>query len=119
MMNQVPERSQFESRLPEDPAYWSDLAAGITESAGPILHELRLADAWWQPLARWSPAIGVAAAAAALLVVLTGPPAVAQPTEVSFEELLSPDDPVSRALVGEAEISNLSTMLLVESGVQR
>jgi hypothetical protein len=50
------------------------------------------------------------------LVVLTGPPAQAQPAQVSFEELLSPDDPVSRALVGAAEIADLSTMLLVESG---
>ena len=32
-MNELPERSQFESRLPEDPAYWNDLAAGIVESA--------------------------------------------------------------------------------------
>ncbi len=115
-MNHIPERSQFESRLPDEQAYWDKLAARVSDSAEPILRERRDADAWWQPLAKWSPAIGVAAAAAALLVVLTGPPAQAQPAQVSFEELLSPDDPVSRALVGAAEIADLSTMLLVESG---
>ena len=115
-MNDIPERSQFESRLPEEQAYWDNFALRITDSAEPILRERRDADAWWQPLAKWSPAIGVAAAAAALLVVLTGPPAEAQPAQVSFEELLSPDDPVSRALIAGAEISTLSTILLLESG---
>ena len=117
-MANVPERSQFESRLPEDPAYWNNLAAGITDSAGPILHELRIADAWWQPLARWSPAIGVAAAAAALLVVVVGPPAPPQPSDISVEELFSLDDPVARAVVSGDEIPNISAMLLVESGGQ-
>lgn len=115
-MNDIRGRSQFESRLPEEQGYWDNLGLRITDSAEPILRERRDADAWWQPLAKWSPAIGVAAAAAALLVVLTGPPAEAQPAQVSFEELLSPDDPVARALVGAAEIAELSTMLLVESG---
>ncbi len=115
-MNDIPERSQLESRLPEEQAYWENLALRIADSAQSILRERRDADAWWLSLAKWSPAIGVAAAAAALLVVLSGPPAEAQPAQVSFEELLSPDDPVSRALVGAAEIADLSTMLLVESG---
>ena len=116
MMNDLTERSQFESRLPKEQAYWGNFAERITAAAEPLLRERRDTDAWWQPLATWSPAIGVAAAAAALLVVLTGPPAEAQPAPVSFEELLSPDDPVARALVGGAEIADLSTMLLVESG---
>jgi hypothetical protein len=116
MMNDLPERSQFESRLPEEQDYWDNLAAQITDSAEPILRERSEADAWWQPLAKWSPAIGVAAAAAALLVALIGPPAEAQPVELSFEELFSPDDPVSRALVAGTEVADLSTLLLVESG---
>ncbi len=115
-MNDLLERSQFESRLPEEQAYWGNLAQRITDSAEPILRERRDADAWWQPLARWSPAIGVAAAAAVLLVVLIGPQAESRPVQVSFEEILSPDDPFSLALVGGAEIASLWTMLLVESG---
>jgi hypothetical protein len=116
MMNDLPERSQFESRLPAEQRYWADLAERITDSAEAMLRERRNEAAWWRPLAKWSPAIGVAAGAAALLVVLIGPPAEAQPVEVSFEQLLSPDDPISRALVGGAEVADLSTMLLVESG---
>ena len=119
MMNDLPERSQFESRLPEDAAYWVELGRRITNSAEPLLRDRRDAGAWWQPLAKWSPVIGVAAAAAALLVLLSGPLPVDEPEELSFEQMLSPDDPVSRALVGGAEIATLSTMLLLESGGQQ
>lgn len=119
MMNDLPERSQFESRLPEDSAYWEELVRRITGSAEPLLRDRRDADAWWQPLAKWGPVIGVAAAAAALLVILSGPPVGKEPPEFSFEQVLSPDDPVSRALVDGAEIANLSTMLLLESGGQQ
>jgi len=118
-MNELPERSQFESRLPEDAAYWNNLAAGITDSAGPILHELRIADAWWQPLARWSPAIGVAAAAAAALVAVVGPPPASPDTGVTFEQLLIAEDPVGQAVLGGGlAATNLSTMLLAQSGGQ-
>lgn len=116
MMNDRPERSQFESRLPAENAYWEKLAFQITDSAEPILREMRDADAWWQPIAKWSPVIGVAAAVAVLLVVLSGPPSSTQPQDVSLQQILSPDDPISRALVGGEEIGNLSTMLLLESG---
>ena len=120
-MNDVPERSQFESRLPENPAYWHDLTARITDSAEPILRAHREADAWWNPLARWSPAIGVAAAAAAIVAVATIPaaPASATPPSLSLEQLLSPDDPVVQAVVGGESAMNISTMLLVESGGRR
>ena len=116
-MNDLPERSQFASRLPDDQAYWDDLAARIAESAEPILRKYR-DDAWWYPLAKWSPAIGVAAAAAALLVVVVGPPAPAPPAPVSFERLLSPEDPVAQAVFGGESAANISAMLLVESGGQ-
>jgi hypothetical protein len=118
-MNDLPERSQFESRLPEDAAYWDKLGRRITDSAEPLLSDRRDADAWWQPLAKWSPVIGVAAAAAALLVILSGPPAGNAPPEFSLEQVLTPDDPVARALVGGAEAATLSTMLLLESGGQQ
>jgi len=118
-MNELPERSQFESRLPEDPAYWNDLAAGIVESADPILRELRTATAWWQPLVRWSPAIGVAAAAAAVLVAVVGPPPTSPDTGVTFEQLLIAEDPVGQAVLGGGlAATNLSTMLLAQSGGQ-
>lgn len=114
-MNDVPEASQFESRLPDDDAYWDDLAACIVDGAGPILREHRARGAWWQPLAKWSPVIGVAAAAAALLLAVLGPPAAPSPP-VSFEQLLAPEDPVGQALVGGAAITEISAILLVESG---
>ncbi len=119
-MNDLPERSQFESRLPDDQAYWDDLAARIAESAEPVLREYR-DDAWWHPLAKWSPAIGVAAAAAAIMAVVTMPAAslgATPPNRPSLEQLLSPEDPVAQAVFGGESAANISTMLLVESGGQ-
>ncbi len=119
-MNDRPGRSQFESRLPDDPAYWDDLAARIAESAQPIFSE-HVAYAWWQPLASWSPAIGVAAAAAVIMAVVTIPAAPASaspPDRPSLEQLLSPEDPIAQAVVGGESAVNISTMLLVESGGQ-
>jgi hypothetical protein len=118
-VNDEPERSQFESRLPDDRAYWDDLAARVVDSAEPILREYREVQAWWQPLAKWSPAIGVAAAAAALLVVVLGPPAAARPGPASLAEMLSPEDPVAQAVVSRAAVPDISAMLLVETGGQR
>lgn len=118
-MNGTPERSQLESRLPGDRAYWDDLAARIVEAAEPSLREQREARTWWSPLAKWSPAIGLAAAAAALLVVAVGAPDPAAPAPHSFEQLLGPDDPVAEAVVVGAATTDIATMLLVESGGQR
>ena len=118
-MNDIPEGSQFESRLPDDPTYWDGLAARIVDSAAPILREQRDVQAWWGPLAKWSPAIGVAAAAAALLVLLFGPPESSRSPAVSFAQLLGPRDPVAQAVVSGATASDVSALLLVESGGQR
>ena len=60
-MNDERERSQFQSRLPDDGAYWADLAERIVGSAEPILREHAETQEWWHPLARWRPVIGVAA----------------------------------------------------------
>ncbi len=117
-MHEIPERSQFESRLPEEPAYWNDLAARITDSAEPILRERRMPDAWWQPLAWWSPAIGVAAAAAAIVAFVTIPEAAVDASRPSFEELLTPPDPIARAAFGSGDATAISALLLVESGGQ-
>lgn len=115
-MNDVPEASPFESRLPDDDAYWDGLATRIVDGAEPILHEHRDRGAWWQPLARWSPVIGVAAAAAALLIAVLGPPETPSAPPVSFEQLLAPEDPVGQAVVGGVAVTEISAMLLVESG---
>lgn len=120
-MKDLPARSQFESRLPDDRSYWDDVTVRIVDSAEPILREHREVHAWWHPLAKWSPAIGVAAAAAAILAVVTMPTAPASatpPGRPSLERLLSPEDPVAQAVVGGESATNISTMLLVESGGQ-
>lgn len=117
-MNDVPEASPFESRLPDDRAYWDDLADRIVADAEPILREQREREAWWQPLGRWSPAIGVAAAAA-LLVAVLGPPVTRSSPPVSFERLLAPEDPVGQAVVAGAAASEISAILMVESGGER
>jgi anti-sigma-K factor RskA len=111
--------SQLESRLPDDGGYWDDLAARIVDAAGPILREQREAREWWHPLAKWSPAIGVAAAAAAVLILILGPPQAGRGGQVSFAQLLSPDEPVAQAVVSGAPASEISAMLLVESGGER
>jgi len=111
--------SQFESRLPGDPRYWDELTARIVDSAEPILSRHREAGAWWQPLAKWSPAIGVAAAVAALLVLISGPPDRARSVPITFGQLLSPDDPVAQAVVAGAAVPDISAILLAESGGQR
>lgn len=119
-MNDAHEGSQFESRLPDDRAYWDGLAERIVAAAEPILREHRKTRAWWHPMARWSPAIGVAAAAAALILVAVGPPQAARRVEpVSLVQLLSPQEPVAQAVVGGAPAPEISAMLLVESGGER
>jgi hypothetical protein len=117
-MKDVSGRSQFESRLPDDPSYWNALTARIVNSAESILREHREGRAWWHPLAKWSPTIGVAAAAAAFLVVIVGPPDPPPPAPLSFAQLLSPEDPVAQAVVSGAAVADISTILLVESGGQ-
>ncbi|NIR44912.1 MAG: hypothetical protein GWN99_11450 [Gemmatimonadetes bacterium] len=118
-MNNVNEGSQFESRLPDDGRYWDDLAARIVDSAEPILRQHGQRQAWWHPLAKWSPAIGIGAAAAAILILVAGPPKVAGGNQVSFEQLISPQEPVAQAVVSGAPASDISAMLLVESGGER
>ncbi len=115
-MSDERERSQFQSRLPDDGAYWADLGERIVVSAEPILREHAETQEWWHPLARWRPVIGVAAAVAALLVVLAGPPPADRPAQVSLGQLLSPEDPVAQAVVSQVAVNDISAMLLVESG---
>jgi hypothetical protein len=117
-VNEEPGPSSFESRLPDDRAYWDDLTDRIVAEAEPILRQHREREAWWQPLAKWSSLIGVTAAAAALLVAVLGPPAASSPP-VSFEQLLAPEDPVGQAVVAGAAASEISAILLVESGGER
>lgn len=118
-MNDVPETSPLESRLPDDRAYWDDLAERIVAGAEPILRERRDGEAWWQPLSRWSRVIGVAAAAAALLVAGVGPPEAPTRQPDSLAQVLAPEDPVGRAVVGGAAASEISALLMVESGGAR
>ncbi len=119
-MKNLPEHSQFESRLPDDREYWNDLAGRIVDSAEPVLRDYQAAQLWWYPLARWGPAIGVAAAAAAIVAVATVPDtasgsAVPRP---SLEEMISADNPIAQAVFGGESATNVSTILLVESGTQ-
>ena len=107
--------SEFQSRLPDDPWYWNRLAARVVHSAEPILREHRDTRAWWQPLARWSPAIAAAAVAAVLLAFVIGPPP-RPPSRVAFHQLLGPRDPVSQAVVGGIPATDVSAILLIESG---
>ncbi len=91
------DQSEFEARLPEDPAYWSALTERIASSAEPVFAELLARQAWWNPLDRFGPAlsVGAIAAAAAMFVALpsAGPaagPDAAEPvrTAVSPTDLL-------------------------------
>lgn len=97
-MNNEP--GAFEPRLPDDPAYWSALADRITTDAGPVFAELNATRAWWSPLDRFGPALGLGAIAAATLVfVLYGgaPPASpatpTQPTDIAANAFRLPASP--------------------------
>jgi len=78
-------RSEFESRLPDDPAYWSALADRITRTAEPVFAELDGRPVWWRPLDRLAPALGIGALAAAVatFVVLPAPPVEPPPSAVA------------------------------------
>ncbi len=119
-MNTDSEHSAFEPRLPDDPAYWHGLAGRITESSASILDEYRQQQAWWSPFARWSPALGVAAVAAAITAIVMFPAReVAQaPAPVAFQGVLSPADPVAQAFVGGIAAPDVATLLILESGDQ-
>ena len=45
-----------------------------------------------------------------------GPPAPTQRAPASIEQLLSPEDPLTQAVVSGARLADISTLLLVESG---
>ena len=117
-MNDVLKQSQFESRLPDDRPYWDEFAAKIVDSAESIMREHHELQSWWDVFSKWSPAIGVAATATALVVGILGPPTAAPPAPVLFEQLLTPENPVAQAVVAGGRAADISTMLLVESGGQ-
>ncbi len=119
-MKNLPEPSQFESRLPDNREYWNDLAARIVDSAEPLLRDYQAAQLWWHPLARWGPAIAVAAAAAAIVAVATVPDTASGSAtpRPSLEEMISAGNPIAQAVFGGESATNVSTILLVESGTQ-
>jgi hypothetical protein len=71
------EPSDF-SKLPADPAYWSDLEARIVSSVSPSMEDAD-ATVWWKPLARGAWGLGGLAAAAVLAALLLAPPRQATP----------------------------------------
>ncbi len=100
-MTEHPERSAFEPRLPEDPAYWSGLAARIVDSAEPVFAELGARRAWWNPLDRFAPVLAagaLAAAAAVTFVVLpAGSPDTAPPAGTEIVAATGPANLVENA----------------------
>lgn len=102
MTSQRNEPGAFEPRLPQDPVYWSALAERVTASAGPVFAELQASHAWWSPLDRFGPALGIGAvAAAALVLILVGAPSVTpelpgaqpQPTDIAANAFRMPATP--------------------------
>ena len=90
----------IEPRLPTDLAYWSSLSNRIVTGAEPILEEYRTWEPWWKPLANFGPSIGVAAAAAALVIWLVAPDRGENQTFGSHvQHALAPSDPVAQDFV--------------------
>ncbi|HEX9729537.1 MAG TPA: hypothetical protein VGA37_13605 [Gemmatimonadales bacterium] len=109
------ERSAFEARVPHDPAYWSALAERITRSADPVFAELRVGQAWWNPLDRFGPAlsIGAIAAAAATFVALpAGGPAAASNDDARPETVANPTDLLQNAFITPSLPDVMTLMIL-------
>lgn len=108
----------FRPRLPDDPAYWNQLARRVTDSAEPLLAELRSRQSWWSPLAKLAPALGVGALAATLAAVVAlqdRDEAAVAPQAEAFVDLFDPGDPVGAAFVGGAA-PELTVLLVARTG---
>jgi hypothetical protein len=117
-MNEPHDRGALRPRLPDDPTYWEALAYRITDSAEPVLAELRSRNAWWNPLARLAPAFGVGALAATLAAFVALPAAVepaVQTQEGAFADLFDPGDEVGAVFVGGAA-PELASLLVAQTG---
>lgn len=98
------------SKLPDDPAYWSDLEARIVSAMSP---EMDAADVWWKPLARGAWGLGGLAAAAALATLLLAPAREPAPLPTSLSILgARVDDPTLARFIASPAPPQLSSLLV-------
>jgi hypothetical protein len=99
------------SKLPDDPAYWSDLEARIVSAVSPGADD---AGPWWRPLARGAWGLGGLAAAAALAALLLAPARPPAPTQVFTTYFGTTIDDATLARFVAAPAPPQLTSLLVE-----
>jgi hypothetical protein len=94
----------IEPRLPTDPVYWSNLVNRIVTGAEPVLEDYRTCQPWWKPFANFGPSLGVAAAAAVLLVwLIASDEGDGREFGSRVQHALTPPDPVAQEfLIGSA-----------------
>lgn len=103
------------SRLPDDPAYWDELAGRIAADAAPHLaRRYERGGTWWGALARACPGL---AAAASIAVVAGGLALAANPAALDdspyFEvaRAIGPTDEVARLLLSEPAPPTVESLL--------
>ena len=112
MMEQE-KQSAFESRLPQDPAYWSDLATRITDNSAPLFARRQ---SWWGPLDRFGTglSIGALAAAGTVLAILPAGDAPHTPTsDVTTVAAVSPADLLGNAFVSQPTAPDVVTLMVL------
>ncbi len=97
------EDMELRSRLPQAPEYWDDLARRVVAHGYPMLRQYqRREQAWWSPIARFSPALAAAALILAVGYFLAGPAPVSGSPLSLLEEAVIPEDPMVRSMLTTA-----------------
>ena len=109
----------LQSRLPEDPSYWDDLADQIGANAATVLDQYQAQNGtWWGALARRAP---VLAAAAILIITLTSfmlvraSAATYGSPHVQVSRAIGPTDPVARLFLSEETPPRVESLFAVVS----
>ena len=94
------------SRLPEDPAYWDDLAERIAARSAPTIETRGTRQApWWSWMADFSPALAAAAVLALAGTWAFAPSASSEDTGGVLPVIgraITPDDPMARVLLADS-----------------
>jgi hypothetical protein len=102
-------------RLPDDPDYWSSLADRIVESADTTLQGYRIPEPWWNTFVAFGPRVGMAAAAAAALILWAAPDDAPVDIPVEpFQYAFSPPDPLARQFMISDSAPDISTLLRLQ-----
>jgi hypothetical protein len=110
----------LESRMPEGPDYWDDLARRIAADAAPVLARSREGHGtWWGSLARSCPALAAAASVAvvaAAIVIASVPAALDDSPYAEVARAIGPTDQVAQLLLREPAPPAVESLLPMIAG---